>query len=383
MNNNFLKHQNFDLEVLTPIHIGDENNLEKIDYIVNERTQEIFVIDPVKLMALIKKKNLLTEYFAYLQKNHRTNNLPLADCLNKFKINDSQAIKSITKYTLSTESTRDNVENTIKCMTKDIYTKPFIPGSSIKGAIRTAIAINYILNYPEKFNALRQEIVNKSNNVKELNRIETRLMNQIFKERRTGDRNRQYDHQKMSGLSIGDTSAMDLNQLILVQKSDLIYSDNEISDLPVFMECLKPKTKTQFSMTIDVYKLGNSMGFTNFEELKTLLKVVEDFYIGENGIYQAFENLDIYLPATSNTDMLLFIGGNVGFQSKTVIPALFTDPAERLRVTKNILHSSFRKHKHNVDNVISPRTLKIADNGNDCQLMGICAFKPILDKNLC
>lgn len=46
----------------------------------------------------------------------------------------------------------------IQAFVKDAYGKPYIPGSSIKGMLRTALIVWEIQKYPEKYKNLVQDI---------------------------------------------------------------------------------------------------------------------------------------------------------------------------------------------------------------------------------
>lgn len=382
MNNQFLEHRQLELEALTPVFVGGgENDLEKVEYIFEPKLAMLHVIDSAKMIELMRENNLMGEYLKYLQLNHKQKNIPLLNWLKSHNLSGAKTIARITKYQLSTKDLKTDLSNQIKCMTKTVFDQPYFPGSSIKGAIRTAIAIDYILRHQNEFNELRSEW--RKNGFLKPYEVDRYLIEPIFKERHQDERGKNFAHWLTSGLSVSDTEPMALEEMMLVQKMDLFYEDNTIGELPIFMEAMKPKTTTRFSITIDQSKLGQKMGFTDFNGLGDVLKRVEEFYIGEDGIYQIFENLDFYLPATRPDDRLIFLGGNTGFQSKTVVAALFEDPEERLKVTRKMLARQFKKHKHEYDEGVSPKTLKIVDTGNIYQLMGICALRPVSGAEPC
>lgn len=385
MNNQFLEHRQLELEALTPVFVGGgENDLEKVEYIFVPISKMFYVIDSAKMIELVKEKKLLGEYLEYLQKDHKNKNFPLLKWLQKHDLSGSKTIERITKYQLSTKYLKTDLSNQIKCMIKTVFDEPYFPGSSIKGAIRTAIAIDYILGHQNEFNELRSKW--RKNGFLKPYEVDKYLIEPIFKELRrdvSGKRGEDFQHWLTSGLSVSDSDPMALQEMMLVQKTDLFFKDNEKEKFPIIMEAMKPKTKTRFSITIDQTKLGQKMGFADFNGLGDVLKRVEEFYIGENGIYQIFENLDFYLPATRPDDRLIFLGGNTGFQSKTVVAALFEEPEERLQVTRKILAYQFKNHKHEYDQGVSPKTLKIVDTGNIYQLMGICALRQISGEEQC
>ena len=162
------------LEVLTPLHIGGadyKSKLDKKEYVFDKDKGTLTLIDSEKFISFLIKKNLFDDYIFYIQKNlnlkkyEQDKNIKLIDFLKSrdiYKNIEEFRKKAPIKIDAEIEEMND-----IKLMLRNLQGKPYIPGSSIKGAIINFLLVNYIINHRDKFKIERNkilEIAKKANN---------------------------------------------------------------------------------------------------------------------------------------------------------------------------------------------------------------------------
>ena len=121
------------LETLTSLHIGSGDMLQKDSDFVFGKDAEDFsvvgVIDPRKVLALVGEENI--DAWTVAIENGRSTN----DIVKQYAPN-----ATIADYSLHTiDSYLSRTPQQIKEFIRDGLDRPYIPGSSIKGAIRTAV----------------------------------------------------------------------------------------------------------------------------------------------------------------------------------------------------------------------------------------------------
>lgn len=124
------------LETLTLLHIGSGNVLQKdCDFVCGKDEEDnpvVGVIDPRKVLALIGEENV-GAWTVGIENGRGTDDI-VRQHAPKSEIADYT--RHITKSYLSHRPQQ------IKAFIRDGFNRPYIPGSSIKGAIRTAVLAN-------------------------------------------------------------------------------------------------------------------------------------------------------------------------------------------------------------------------------------------------
>lgn len=375
--------QRFNLKVLTPTFIGgnSENNLIKSQYIYNPKAQNVIIIDEKKFIHFLYERKLTRSYLSFIELNNRRRNPePLNTWFKKEKV--SGEIGKLVKRVISSKNVDGKTMNDIHCFQKDIYGNPFIPGSSIKGGIRTALACHVISKRQKEFdrqrNALRdlffeKGYTNPREQKRSLKTINREMEEQLF----TYPLDRRTKIKSTAGLSIGDSSPFKATDLCLVQKEDYTHGKDYPFRMPVFRECLKPKSQTSFSITYDVLKSDQKLGYEEPLDVLEALYTTSELLIGKDGVFRVYKDLNTFLPQWDETAGLLFLGGGAGFHTKTWLIAMFEDPDERLLVMKNIMELQFPRKRHLSDHPISPRTLKLANYEQKKYVMGLCELSQV------
>ena len=152
------------LTTLTPVHIGNGVTYnEDIDYIRNNDT--IYFVDPEKVFSIIGTENI--DMWVRSIENKKATLLKLL----------AERNKSIKPNDISTRSCKIKTGiGNIKQLMEQYYTSvygPCIPGSSIKGAIRTCL-LDFITNKADLNNITVETLKDQKNKWKD-NNIETRF----------------------------------------------------------------------------------------------------------------------------------------------------------------------------------------------------------------
>lgn len=384
---NIVKYK-MNLEVLTPLHIGGadyKSRLGKKEYVFNKEEKTLTLIDNEKFVGFLIKKNLFDKYISYIENSvnakvmiqNRNINL-----LNFLKANNID--KDIKEYRKKAPIKVDmNIENMndIKLMTRNVLGKPYIQGSSIKGALVNFLLVDYIINNRNEFLKEKKEILsecrraNDDRSVKNLKNEIKKIISRIEKFIIYGD-NKELEKSKKFGISISDSYNYYDTKTNFYQDIDEkrnAKTENEKNKtMPVVREYIMVNSKFDFDITLDMDLLKES-------ELK--IKNINDLINSlENSVAYLINILeDKNSPRTEN----LILGANTGFLQKTVVYALFEDKEERLEVIKKLLHKSSKNAIGNhLNDKFAPRVLNRIKMGGKYQLAGLVRIKKVEEKNV-
>lgn len=384
---NIVKYK-MNLEVLTPLHISGadyKSRLGKKEYVFNKEEKTLTLIDNEKFVGFLIKKNLFDKYISYIENSvnakvmiqNRNINL-----LNFLKANNID--KDIKEYRKKAPIKVDmNIENMndIKLMTRNVLGKPYIQGSSIKGALVNFLLVDYIINNRNEFLKEKKEILsecrraNDDRSVKNLKNEIKKIISRIEKFIIYRD-NKELEKSKKFGISISDSYNYYDTRTNFYQDIDEkrnAKTENEKNKtMPVVREYIMVNSKFDFDITLDMDLLKES-------ELK--IKNINDLINSlENSVAYLINILeDKNSPRTEN----LILGANTGFLQKTVVYALFEDKEERLEVIKKLLHKSSKNAIGNhLNDKFAPRVLNRIKMGGKYQLAGLVRIKKVEEKNV-
>lgn len=334
-----MKNYTITLEVLTPVYIGNGSTITKKDFAIERNYANIYA--PLKLHAIMGKK-----YEEFLM---GTDNLT-----NYIKFNRITNIQEALKYSVFCGNTGVRNSDGIAEFIKDPYGCPYIPGSSLKGAIRTAILSTVIKK-------------NKSNKF-------SKFASTPIDDRRTRDIEEEafgeIKDSKFKYMRIGDSAPLSTDGLILCKKIDIFQDGNSNNKLNLCREALKPGTKITFSLTIDeAFNNNQKQEVWNKEHIMNAIKSFVNQY---REVYlRKFESYE----SEKYGDDIIYLGGGTGFITKTINYSLYD--ARALEKISGYLDKKFRRHNHRKDMSlgVSPRAMKCTNvNGNIVE-MGICRIR--------
>ena len=129
-----LKSYDIQLTVQSPLFIGSGENLNKKEYLLLSKENKAIILDLEKLVVFLSRKNLLDKYQAFLLDNNQKN---IYAFFRKNGITPND-YKYFSSYTIQTIGDQLLDVKDLQLFVKDAQNNAYIPGSSLKGAFRTA-----------------------------------------------------------------------------------------------------------------------------------------------------------------------------------------------------------------------------------------------------
>ena len=388
-----IRHFDIQLKTIGPVHIGCGEELGKKDYFLIG--DKIAVLSTAKFIQHLSSGQL-DEYSKFLHEDSRKG---LQEFLLRDKSLMSAAEQSVLYRTNSqlsrSRSGSFQYFNVQKCI-KDAYDCPYIPGSSIKGMLRTALLTNLILDNRKDYQQYYDSACVR--NARDRKHAAAGLEKHAFGT---------IDDSIMRYVSISDSKPLSAYDLVFAKKFDKFselddgshkkdlgkisnqdyYSGNELN---IYRECIKPGTLIECKMEIDerindclaLYKLDSDGLSRIFERSYALYSdcflskfdqggAEEDVsasssnddgicrYVIQSGPFAGrrcknhaingtgYCNTHQEAVVNENSGSLqsksttCYLGGGVDYVSKTVIYALFEDRLDSVNEAARILDSQF------------------------------------------
>lgn len=361
-----LKTYQIELKVCGPVFIGSGLEIQKKEYLFLNK-QTIGIIDVEKLYAFAKKKRLAAEFERFMVVDTKEDLKHWAE-RNRLSMND---IESCLKYKVHAgDIQREKGRMQIMSCIKDPYGMPYVPGSSLKGMLRTILLCNELLQNPEKFRKVVQQMkMDLEEPVKNRKQVLVKsaaaLENQVFRTLTRDEENKTSAvNDKMSAIVIGDSEPLSVDDLILCQKWEH-HQDGSCKTLNLLRECVKPGTVIRATMTVD-----ESLISITADDIKKAVESVYDCY------YNCFQRK--FSKTDRKSKQTVFLGGGSGFVSKTVLYSLLEEQ-DAVRTISNIFLKTGvpREHKHYQDIKlgVSPHVLKCTRYRGKEYMMGQCELK--------
>lgn len=368
----YLKTYELTFRTLSPVFIGSGSSIGKKEYIYERLANRILIPDMNKMFEGLKKHKLLKQYEEYMVRED--------DDLLRF-LQDYQIPKS--EYTSWCSRVEDvgDIDSAFRSIkkiltfVKDPYGNPYVPGSSIKGMFRNAFMTYWILEnrelqkkYANKMRVARRDSRRNylSWEVKELD------VDVFHKNRREGTKIGDKVNDIMAGFRVSDSEPISPENLCLCQKVEL-KTDGSKRKLNILRECLKPGTDISFTVTIDTkifssYKKGM---------MKKVIRIFWENYKRE--FMSCFKSH----PEISDEKYLLFLGGGVGYPSKTVTYSIVHGREGISQVSKildAILSGKIKEqhaHRSDLKEGASPHVLKCTIYQGELVQMGVCKIEKL------
>lgn len=366
----YLKEYYVTLEAVGPVFVGNGKQLSKKEYLFLG-DKSVGVIDVNRFYTYVSKKarkRQLEDYFLRYESQNESLDQWLRE--NNFK---KKEITPFLRYELDcqdTEIQRGKLQ-IMECY-KDPYGDPMIPGSSLKGMLRTILLTGRIVRDPERYQHAKEHIgrklkeegpkVPKKQFLKsERDELEQRAFNTLKRPRtRLGDA----VNDELSGIIVGDSKPLSMRNVILCQKLEG-HIDGSTKRLNLLRECIRPGTEIEFTVTID-----ETVCSVTVKELMESIQIFNQLYV--ECFLSRFPNVDYPTPNT------VYLGGGVGFVSKTFIYPMFGGE-KGIFATQKIFKETgvSKKHRHFKDHIlkVSPHIIKYAQyRGRNLQY-GQCLLK--------
>ena len=242
------------------------------------------------------------------------------------------------------------------------YRTLFIPGSSLKGALRTVLLVKMLRDGKlEDYDANTSKIQDAAE------RAEKQLLHKLSRTKHSDD----MLNSIMSGFSVSDSLPFGKDSITLATKIDVSTKGNA-RELPLFRECARPGTELCFSLTL-------SEETERFIGVSYLKEAIDEF-----GEYYSECYLSKYKQyPKEDLDGCIFLGGGSGYYAKNIIyPMLADDRRKALEAVASFMQWKFREHRHDKDIRlrVSPHTLKCTYINGRLRQLGLCRVE-IKEKN--
>lgn len=379
-----MKYWKVTLACYTPVFIGSGDTYKKSQYIYDKDNKKVYFLREDKWVSFLGTHALLDDFARELMKNPSRFSLYNYLCYQPILKKRYKTFSAIRKAMLECGAITRGEDylavggedgrkgpNDIAGFILDVEGNPYIPGSSLKGAFRTAILSHAIRQnqklYSGDWRELEKVAGNKSAMGRVMDGLERRIALALDK-----DGKRDMVNSYFRGLSVSDATLVD-GALCVVPKTDLTIHDDDTHQVSLYREALAEDSALEFTIGIDDSPQG--MGHFGIRSFNDLQEVLKDFVKFQYEILKKpfLENADEELgdiKDAKNADLLL--GGGTGFLTKTLVYSLAPDRSNAVYVTRKLMEASFRRGKHFRDKEISPHTLKLVDVEGNTYLMGCC-----------
>lgn len=339
-----LKTYKMKITTLSPVFIGggEFSDLSQLQYVLSGN--KLKIVDEAKFMQFLTKAKLLDKFINYVSKpQYNKNGKPISPTLS-YWINQNFPNKDLDIYSKTEnigEVTKRNL-NYVRSFVKDKNGKPYVPGSSIKGAIRTALMANLIKGGLSKSEAT--EYLKEQMRFIQVTDSKPQPISSLMY--------RQTMHKQL----ISDPNSENKKGYLKIDYKEMNV-DNDLKEI------LREGIFFGFNITI----------YDNFKyNIEELLQILNEFYTevyNENKELNKFKNYKTAINVPGYPPNIN-IGGQSGFNTKVVLKVLSTSEVDYIRRKKEILSKSFKKHGHNAT-IIAPRCLRVVERfkENDKTLM--------------
>lgn len=385
---NRIDHAQLSLTIVSPTNIGGSENLTTKDYMYNYDAGEVYLLNNYEWFRFLARHNKLADFEAYMQDEMiRPNGRTMYDWA-KNAIGASQltkdtlrsAIGSIMKssiYNKGRKNSLNDITPQIRGANGDVY----IPGSSIKGLIDSAIISHMLRNNKAFRSNVQRELrkvldVYKRKNARSLFKDIFKMVNlAILKHIHvlTNNEGKPFKGILASafrGISVSDAMPMGVIKTEVLKKEDSCVDEDGTHEISVHRECILPNQQFSFTLTLDT-AMTKEIGITSIDQVLDILQ--EDFDATHKLLASKFKKVSpSVFKALDSANA--YIGSNTGFIQKTIIMAAFTDDEKTgIDIIRAILDVNFQKAKHDSkDKFMAPRAIKLVKwNGNYYEMGGI------------
>lgn len=233
-NTNLIEFNKMYLDIITPVNIASNEKLNTTDYIYDSKNQVAYFLNPLLWHKFIYTKKLFPAYMDFINDKTKPRKILYKWLIEQgYNIED---IKEVVKYKLIAHENIDKISkdslNDIILQTKLIDGSAYIPGSTLKGLIRTAILYDLLQKNPHLKRRLWQSLeraINSNKSYDEIKRVENNL-NRLLTAEIEGTGKREYTkydkkntkseyYNFMQGIKLSDAMAETKhNNLVLLKK---------------------------------------------------------------------------------------------------------------------------------------------------------------------
>ena len=345
----------YSLHFITPLHVGSGLRLSKMDYVV--RGNRVIIIDLQRLASFPKVDP------EELSDAMDMRNFDIGSYMRDKGIDPAQ----VASYSIACSKSPQG--EIISCL-KDGLVNPYVPGSSLKGALRTAILWERIKNDSSLMNEAKDKIESAIERAGPRSSAAwaAQPLERIFLGRDPVKGNHpNYDH--LRALKVSDTDIIPKEQLQCFDAAVRNLRGGRLeTKMTLCAEAFQPGTETQISLDIDPFLIRDDIRSKlnlQVEDLKDLEKITRSYYSdyikSEIDFFSEYDEpvpCDFYKKLQSLNErkggMLLRAGWGSGWHGMTVA-RLFPELLDDIR-------DAFRLGRANVAEFPKTRKLALMDD---------------------
>lgn len=287
------------LTVRSPLFIGDGRMYTKAEYLYNTRNGRASLLDEQKFFTFLTDRGLIDRYIQFMlcdQSNLR--DFLTEDC----GVSDTD-LNALTRYTIEAGDAVTNPPKNLYTFQRDAYGKAYIPGSSLKGALRTVWLLQAVRADRSTGHSLASDDNAAFPEEKYVNQLHLRLQE---------DGNIASDavNSLFRGVQVSDSTSIQNEQMALCGKFDVLpdgsFPKNSKKGIPLFRECAIPGAKVRFKLTLDQSVLK---GRITKESLMDAIQQFDTYYEQTYSRHFTAPSGAVNLPQPPH----LILGGGSGF----------------------------------------------------------------------
>lgn len=358
---NYLKEYHVTLKTIGPVFVGSGKELSKKEYLFlddlkstnnrsrfyygnqGQRLSKLGILDINGFYEHIIRRGRGKQFEEFLLTDSRRTDFK--QWIESNGIRESEVLPYL-RYELDCSESiiqRRADVHIMECI-KDPYGKPYIPGSSLKGMLRTILLSERIMHDTERF-VIQKEGLSRASVQHQYNRkaylnnenrqVEERAFHTLNREVK---KSQDAVNDELSGFIVSDSAPLDMKDVVLCQKIEG-HTDGTEKRLNLFRECIRPGCEIHFTITVDETRC-------KIDE-SSLIRAIQDF---DESYYNNF------LKAFDEDRLqgnVVFLGGGCGYLSKTYIYPMF-GKHEGMKIAQRVFQNTLsgkaiKEHKHNQD----------------------------------
>lgn len=382
------------LQITSPVHIGagDAEIIGKNGYVLEKdgRNNLVYFVNETKFALWLNRHNQMELFTGRLMRGDRQ--FSLYFYFLDYCRNDRNKLRSllqelvqdgvltspvVAEVTVGNSKDRKNSLNDIHRAMRDSEGRLYIPGSSFKGMLRTAILYGLIDKSPEKqryWKEFAEGIRRSRGKAWEIKRASGDVAGRIEEELLI-PKNAKGKHDMVNSLmryiQVSDSTPCRKGSVI-VQKADFGETEDRPHTISVWRECIVPGDEVFFTIGIDAEKTA-ALGISDGSDIKTVLKNFTEHQL--DVLYDSWGDLKVYKTAEKEVDV--FLGGGSGYLNKTITYGLAPNIDQGVEEVSRLMKALFSRGHHGQGERMSPHTLKLAKRTDGDQCMGMAKITTI------
>lgn len=387
-----VRHYRLEFKTAGPVHIGNGSQYGKKDYFVSGGA--ICVLDTRKFVSLLNAAQV-SRYCEFLEGERNELQYFLQKNPDLRKLAEKSAAYKVDSP-LATARRGAIQYHDVWEFVKDPYGNPYVPGSSVKGMLRTAMLLNMLLD-DKSYRKLYDAAIEQSPRV--TRKPDAAIMRRAFFKERPSKADPSIANDIMKYVSVADSEPLSTADLVFAKKYDLFSKDDPVdhkpdmgrltqlegNELNIYRECLRPGAKVSVDISIDdridayldgivldaqgicavlqrAFDFYSECFLSHFEQREdddakksSAASDGQCQYVAQSGPLAGRRCRNRAIDGTgyckthqeyagkqsASSEVTCYLGGGVDFMNKTVVSALFGTEAERLRAVSHILYSQF------------------------------------------